>query len=768
VQRPPAERGVVIYLNGDIVRPGEPGEEFISIDGTVSKIIFSNEENGYVVCEVETDGELAVVCGAMPFLAEGESISAVGNWTHHQNYGRQFKAEYYEKKLPSSRKSIIKYLSSGIVRGIGKVTAKRIVDQFGDDTFEIIENHPEWLADVKGISFAKAKEISEDFRAQFGQRQVISFCSAYFNMPTSVRIFKQYGAGAVDVIKENPYALCETVYGVNFENADKIAASLGQDKDSDNRIYAGIKYILSRNAHSNGHLFIPYDDLIPTSAAMLRVDKNTVEQAFNKLVRARKFIVKQIRNKQAVYDFSTYNTEKYCSRKLIELDKYGRSGRFDESEVQMRLTSIERSENIKYTGEQINSVLRALKSGVFVLTGGPGTGKTTIIKALIGVFSQMNKKIALAAPTGRAAKRMSQATGMEAKTIHRMLEMTYEDDIEPIFNKNEDDPLDFDVVIIDETSMVDIFLLRSLLKAVSRGSKIIFIGDSDQLPSVGPGNVLRDMLRSNIFETVRLDQIFRQSGESLIITNAHNINSGIMPVLDSKDKDFFFIERSSPHAIADTVADLCRNRLPAKYGREIIDKIQVLTPSKKGVTGTGSLNILLQSELNPFEYGKREKKGITNIIRESDKVMQIRNNYAIEWRQKDGTEGTGIYNGDIGTVKTVDIANEIITVEFDDDKTVEYDFPTLDEIIHAFAITIHKSQGSEYPVIILPVSKEVPKLQTRNLLYTAVTRAQSMVIIIGEADSIKFMVENNRQTVRYSGLSDLLVEDFDGIDEGRK
>ena len=738
-----------------------PEDDFITIEGTISKIIFQNEENGYTVCEIETDEELAVVNGVMPFLSEGESISVIGKWTHHQSFGRQFKAEYYEKKLPSSKKSIIKYLSSGIVRGIGKVTAKRIVEQFGEETFEVIEHHPEWLTDVKGILPSKAKEISEDFKNQFGQRQVISFCSSYFNMPTSVRIYKQLGLGAVDIIKENPYALCESVYGVNFENADKIAGSLGQDKQSENRIYAGIKYILSRNANSNGHLFIPYENLIPTSASMLRIDQKIIEHVFDKLVKERKFIVKQIRNKQAVYDFTTYNTEKYCSRKLIELDYYGKSIRFDEDEVTLRLSAIEQSEHIKYTNEQMKSVLYALRSGVFVLTGGPGTGKTTIIKALIGVFAQMNKKIALAAPTGRAAKRMTQATGMEAKTIHRMLEMTYENDIEPVFNRNEEDPLEFDVIIVDETSMVDIFLLKSLLKAVNTGTKLIFIGDSDQLPSVGPGNVLRDIIRSNIFSIVRLDTIFRQSEESLIITNAHNINSGVMPILSSKDKDFFFLDRSSPQSIAHTVVDLCKNRLPSKYGEDIINKIQVLTPSKKGVTGTGNLNILLQSELNPADYGKREKKGLAHTFREQDKVMQIRNNYTIEWTQKDGSNGIGIYNGDIGTIKSIDNMNELVIIEFDDEKTVEYDFLTLDEITHAFAITIHKSQGSEYPVIILPISKEVPKLHTRNLLYTAVTRAQNMVIVIGEHRSIEYMVNNNQQTVRYSGLSDIIVEDYD-------
>ena len=739
---------------------GPEKEDYITIEGTVGKIIFQNEENGYAVCEVETDEELAVVNGVMPFLSEGESISAVGKWTVHPSFGRQFKAEYYEKKLPSSKKSVIKYLSSGVVRNIGKVTAKRIVDQFGDDTFEVIENHPEWLADVKGITLAKAEEISKDFKNQFGQRQVISFCSGFFSVPTSLRIFKQYGPGAVEQIKENPYALCDTVYGVAFGDADKLAGSLGQKTDSEERIYAGLKYTLSYNAEKNGHLFVPHENLIASACSLLKLDAKSVERVFDKLAEKGQFIVKQIRKKKAVYELSAYNAEKYCSHKLIELDDSGKYERTDEHEVRLRLASIEQSEHIKYTGEQIKAVLCALKSGVFVLTGGPGTGKTTIIKALIGVFSQMRKKIALAAPTGRAAKRMTQATGMDAKTIHRMLEMGYEDESQPMFNKNEEDPLDYDVVIIDETSMVDIFLLKSLLKAISPGTKLVFIGDSDQLPSVGPGNVLGDILRSGIFSTVRLDTIFRQSGESLIVTNAHNINSGVMPILNSKDKDFFFIERSRPEAIAATVADLCKTRLPAKYGEDIADKIQVLTPSKKGIAGTHSLNALLQSELNPADFGKREKKGAV-CFREQDKVMQIRNNYAIEWTQKDGSSGIGIYNGDIGTIKTIDAHNEFATIEFDEDKTVEYDFSALDELTHAFAITIHKSQGSEYPVVILPISKEVPRLHTRNLLYTAVTRAQKMVIVIGEPDSIEHMVENNQHAVRYSGLSDLLVEDWD-------
>ena len=734
-------------------------EDYITLEGTVARIIFQNEDNGYAVCEVETDEELAVVNGVMPFLSEGESISAVGKWTVHQSFGRQFKAEYYEKKLPSTKKSIIKYLSSGVVRNIGKVTAKRIVDRFGDDTFEVLENHPEWLADVKGITLAKANEISKDFKNQFGQRQVISFCSGFFSVPTSVRIFKQYGPGAIEVIKQNPYSLCDTVYGVNFGDADKLAGSLGQEMDSENRIYAGLKYTLSYNAEKNGHLFVPYENLVASAASLLKLGTKTVERVLDKLTDQRRFVVKQIRKKKAVYEFSVYNTEKYCAQKLVELDRAGGYAKTDEGEVRLRLSSIEQSEHIQYTGEQIKAVFGALAGGVFVLTGGPGTGKTTIIKALIGVFSQLKKKIALAAPTGRAAKRMTQATGMDAKTIHRMLEMGYEEEAEPLWGKNEDDPLDYDVVIIDETSMVDIFLLKSLLRAIRPGTKLIFIGDSDQLPPVGPGNALCDIIRSGAFATVRLNQIFRQSGESLIVTNAHSINSGEMPVLTAKDRDFFFIERQSPEAIAKTVVELCKTRLPAKYGADIADRIQVLTPSKKGITGTAGLNALLQSELNPADFGKREKKGISICFREQDKVMQIRNNYAIEWTQKDGSTGIGIYNGDIGTIKTIDTHNEFMTIEFDDEKTVEYDFLSLDEITHAFAITIHKSQGSEYPVVILPISREVPRLHTRNLLYTAVTRAQKMVIIIGDPGSIEYMVQNNQQTVRYSGLSDMLEEE---------
>lgn len=734
-------------------------EDYETIEGSVSKIIFQNEDNGFTVCEIETDEELAIAAGILPFLSEGESVMMMGNWVHHATFGRQFKAEYHEKKLPTAKKAILKYLSSGIIKGIGKAMAKRIVDHFGDESFEIIENHPDWLTDIKGMNLDKAQAISDEFKNQAGGKNVLTFCASYFNAPTSVRIYKQYGADAVEIIKKNPYALCDEVYGVNFESADKLARSLGQYDESEERICAGIKYILSYNSRANGHLFLPHEKLLPAACNLLKVNRELVAEVLEKAIKQKKFVMRQIRNKQAVYDFQVYNTEKYCSKKLIEINKHGKSDKIKEHEIRLRLSSIEKSERIKYSDEQIQSVLYAVSSGLFLLTGGPGTGKTTIIKAIIGIFSQMKRKIALAAPTGRAAKRMSQATGIEAKTIHRLLEMTYENEIEPKFNRNEDEPLEYDVVIIDETSMVDIFLLKALLKAVSLGTKLIFIGDADQLPSVGAGDVLRDLLQVNIFNTVRLNRIFRQSQESLIITNAHNINSGTMPVLSAKDKDFFFMKRTTPESIVQTVVDLCKNRLPKTYGEDIINKIQVITPSKKGLAGTVNLNVLLQSELNPMEYGKREKKFISHIIRENDKIMQIKNNYAIEWTQKDGTAGVGVYNGDIGTVKVVDTMGEIVEVEFDDDKTVLYDFNQLDELTHAFAVTIHKSQGSEYPVIILPISREVPKLHTRNLLYTAVTRAQNMVIVISDENCIEYMVSNNEQATRYTGLSDILVED---------
>ncbi|MCL2099846.1 MAG: ATP-dependent RecD-like DNA helicase [Oscillospiraceae bacterium] len=736
-------------------------ENYETIEGSVSKIIFQNAENGFTVCEIETDAELAVAAGIMPFLSEGENVMLMGAWTHHATFGRQFKAEYHEKRLPTAKKSILKYLSSGIIKGLSKAIARRIVDQFGDDTFEVIENHPDWLTDIKGISLEKAQDISAEFKNQAGGKNVLTFCSGYFNAPTSVRIYKQYGADAVEIIKKNPYALCDEVYGVNFESADKLARSLGQYQESEERIYAGIKYILSHNSRANGHLFVPYEMLLPAAGNLLKLRHELVAEVLHKEINKKRFIMRQIQNKQAVYDFSVYNTEKYCSKKLIDLAKHGKSDKIKEHEVRLRLSAIEKSERIKYSEEQIKSVLYAASSGVFILTGGPGTGKTTIIKAVIGVFLQMNRKIALAAPTGRAAKRMSQATGMEAKTIHRLLEMSYENELEPVFYRNEDEPLEYDAVIIDETSMVDIFLLKALLKAVKLGTKLIFIGDADQLPSVGAGDVLRDLLRVDIFTSVRLNKIFRQSRESLIITNAHNINSGNMPVLSAKNRDFFFLKRTNPDSIARAVVELCKERLPNTYGEDIINKVQVITPSKKGLAGTASLNLLLQSELNPADYGKREKKFISHIIRENDKIMQIKNNYSIEWKLKDGTTGTGVYNGDIGVVKSVDIMGEEIEVEFDDEKTVTYGFSALDELIHAFAITVHKSQGSEYPVIILPISREVPALHTRNLLYTAVTRAQDMVILVSDENCIEYMVANDRHAMRFTGLADILAEDFE-------
>ena len=736
-------------------------KDYLTIEGVVVKIIFTNDDNGFTVCEVETDDELTIVAGTLPFLLEGETITILGNWTVHQTFGRQFKAEYYEKKMPSSKKSIIKYLSSGLIRGIGKATAKRLVEQFGEDTFDVLENHPDWLTDIKGISAKKAAEISEEFRSQFGFKNVVTFCSSYFNMPTSVRIYKQFGAGAVDVIRQNPYILCDTVYGVNFESADKVANALGEyNLESDERICAGIRYLLNYEANSAGHLYIPYDKLMPRAVAALNIPADIVYDSFMRSVEKQKFVIKEMgENKdiQAVYNFSTFNTEQYCATRLLHLDNYAKSERINEKEIMLRLNAIEQSENIKYSKEQKKAVVSSIKNGVFVLTGGPGTGKTTVIKALIGILSQLGKKIALAAPTGRAAKRITETTGMEAKTIHRMLEMTFENESEPKFMRDEDNPLEYDVVIVDETSMVDIFLLQSLLRAIKDGTKLIFIGDADQLPSVGAGNVLRDIIASGIFATIKLDVIFRQSSESLIILNAHKINSGEMPDLHVKNKDFFFIERFSPSSIVDTVIDLCKNRLPKKYGEDVIDKVQVLSPSKKGIAGTVNLNMILQNELNPANYGKLEKKRTSSVLRENDKIMQIRNNYSVEWSMKDGASGQGIYNGDIGVIKMIDSINEVIVVEFDD-KTVEYDFLTVDEIIHAFAITIHKSQGSEYPIVILPISQEVPILHTRNLLYTAITRAQEMVIVVGETESIEYMVENNRQTVRYTGLAEMIKE----------
>lgn len=724
-------------------------EGLLSIEGSVEKIIYQNEENGYTVCEIFTPSdELFTLVGNMPYLSEGETISALGNWVNHATFGKQFKVEFYEKQLPATETAILKYLSSGAVRGIGKVTAQRIVSQFGADSFEVIEHNPQWLAEIPGISPKKAEQISASFAAQFGMRNVMMFCREYFGPTTAVKIYKKWGNGAVERIKQNPYILCGEIYGVGFEKADAIAKDLGIKKNAPERIAMGLKYVLMHNAASNGHSFLPLDKLCAVAKRLLSCEMNEIEDEAAALESRGEIVCVRHEGMKCAYLRDYYEAEKYTASKLCALDRAGKN--LGEDNVLSLISMVERESNMEYAVLQKRAICQAASNGVFILTGGPGTGKTTVVRAIIRVFDAMGLRIALAAPTGRAAKRMSQSAGEEAKTIHRLLEMEYGAEDKLRFRKNENDQLEDDVIIIDEASMLDLMLTNALLKAIKPGARLILIGDVNQLPPVGAGHVFDDIIKSDRFATVELTHIFRQAQESLIVTNAHAVNHGEYMNLESKSGDFFFLPRQDDAQTAATIAELCKKRLPKSYGLTVFDGIQVITPSRKGDAGTEMLNSALQSAINPPAHGKTEKKVRDFTLREGDKVMQIKNNYDIEWN-KNGSQGFGIFNGDIGVIKKIDLSEELITVDFED-KICEYDYTMLDELELAYAITVHKSQGSEYPIVIMPLYRYTPKLLTRNLLYTAITRAQSIVILVGNGEVAKAMVDNNRQTKRYTGL----------------
>lgn len=724
-------------------------EGLLSIEGSVEKIIYQNEENGYTVCEIFTPSdEIFTLVGNMPYLSEGETVSALGSWVNHATFGKQFKVEFYEKQLPATETAILKYLASGAVRGIGKVTAQRIVSQFGADSFEVIEHNPQWLSEIPGISPKKAEQISASFAAQFGMRNVMMFCREYFGPTTAVRIYKKWGNGAAERIKQNPYILCGEIYGVGFEKADAIAKDLGMKKNAPERIAMGLKYVLMHNAASNGHSFLPLDKLCAVAKRLLSCEMNEIEDEAAALETRGEIVCVRHEGMKCAYLRDYYEAEKYTAEKLCALDRAGKN--LGEDNVLSLISMVERESNMEYAVLQKRAICQAASNGVFILTGGPGTGKTTVVRAIIRVFDAMGLRIALAAPTGRAAKRMSQSAGEEAKTVHRLLEMEYGAEDKLRFRKNEKDQLEDDVIIIDEASMLDLMLTDALLKAIKPGARLILIGDVNQLPPVGAGHVFDDIIKSDRFATVELTHIFRQAQESLIVTNAHAVNHGEYMNLESKSGDFFFLPRQEDAQTAATIAELCKKRLPKSYGLTVFDGIQVITPSRKGDAGTEMLNSALQSVINPPARGKAEKKVRDFTLREGDKVMQIKNNYDIEWN-KNGTQGFGIFNGDIGVIKKIDLSEELITVDFED-KICEYDYTMLDELELAYAITVHKSQGSEYPIVIMPLYRYTPKLLTRNLLYTAITRAQSIVILVGNGEVAKAMVDNNRQTKRYTGL----------------
>ncbi len=718
------------------------------IEGVVYEIIFQNEENGYTVCDVEVNGDLVTMVGVMPYLMAGESVKATGSWVVHPSFGRQLKVEYFEKSLPASVEAIFHYLASGVIKGIGPVTAQRIVDRFGEDTFDVLENHPLWLSEIKGISRKSAETIGEAFAAQFGVRNVMMFLGTYFGAAISMRIYKKYKSASVDIVKSNPYKLCEEIAGVGFEKADAVGKDLGFSQICTERLEAGIKYALSAAAYQGGHCYLPYPMLIDECRRILAVETAEIDSALSLCLEKGEIVKTPYGNHDGYALLYMHGAERYIADKLKLLATAPLPYRVEGVDEQIEL--LEKRQGITYHEKQKQAIKNAVSNCVSIVTGGPGTGKTTVIKAILDIFDIMGITYALAAPTGRAAKRMGEASGRDAKTIHRLLEMSYSDEGRPVFCRNSEDPIGVKAVIIDEMSMVDTLLMEALLKALKHDTVLVLIGDADQLPPVGPGNVLIDMIQSESFKVTRLEHIFRQASMSMIVTNAHRINNGDEPIYNQKGSDFFHVTSEEPKSAQQIICDLCSKRLPNTYGVDSFESIQVITPTKRGELGTHELNRVLQDTLNPRGKFKKEKRIGSVFFREYDKVMQIKNNYDLVWT-KNGEEGTGIFNGDIGRITQIRFSDEIFVIDFDG-RICEYDFSVAEELEHAYAITVHKSQGSEYPMVIIPALRCPAPLMTRNLLYTAVTRSKSLAVTVGSKLQLSKMIENNRKDVRFSGL----------------
>lgn len=727
--------------------------------GYVEHIIYRNTDNGYTVLNL-VNGEDEITCvGIFSTIAEGENIEATGDYTDHPTYGTQFKVVSFEEKAPEDREAIERYLGSGAIKGIGLAMAARIVRRFKEDTFRIIEEEPERLVEVKGISERKAMEIASQVNEKRDLRQAMIFLQQFgITMNLAVKIYNKYGQEVYGILKENPYRLADDIEGVGFRTADDIAAKAGIRTDSDFRVRSGILYTLLQ-ASGEGHTFLPQEELTAKTSELLGIDKEIIEKNYMDLSIDRKIIMKQSGDQVQIYSASFYYMEANTATMLRELDiTYDVA----DAEIEQRIHNIEKQTGMQLDEHQVQAVKEAVRNGLLIITGGPGTGKTTTINTIIRYFEMEGMDIFLAAPTGRAAKRMSETTGFEARTIHRMLELNGGMEGSAGFERNETNPLETDVVIIDEMSMVDITLMNSLLKAIAPGTRLILVGDINQLPSVGPGSVLKDIIQSEAFNVVMLTKIFRQASTSDIIVNAHKINRGEEVSLDNKSMDFFFLKRYEADIIINVVLQLVKQKLPKFVDATPYD-IQVLTPMRKGLLGVERLNGILQQYLNPPDKSKREKEHGDMVFREGDKVMQTKNNYQLEWEicTKFGLtvdKGMGIFNGDMGIIKEINDFAETMTVEFDEGRKVEYSYKLLDELELAYAITIHKSQGSEYPAVVIPLLNGPSMLMNRNLLYTAVTRARKCVTLVGNDTTFNQMIQNTSQQKRYSGLCDRIRE----------
>ena len=727
-----------------------------ALNGIVESIVFKSSDTGYTVIKFRENNIIHTAVGVLPHVKEGQNLKITGSWVNHSQFGKQFKVEECEEILPTSKDGIEKYLSSGIIQGIGPVTAKKIVNKFGEDTLNILDNNIERLKEIEGIGKKKLETIIESYREQRELKNITIFLQTHgLSVNQCLKIYKKYGASSVDTVKNNPYILCDEISGIGFKTSDKIARSLGIEVDSPFRIQSGIRYVINEFC-ANGHTFMPKDELIKEASNVLTVSGDIIEENIKNAALDRKIKLEKVNDKEGVFTIPNYYCELGITNRILTLA----ISNFQDISVDVDhlILQFEKKNNITFAESQKDAIISAFQNGIEIITGGPGTGKTTIIKCIIEIFETCGLKVLLGAPTGRAAKRMSESTGKEATTIHRMLDMGVFEKEESVFVTNaEEHSLEADVVIIDEASMIDITLMNALLKSIKVGTRLIIVGDVDQLPSVGAGNVLNDFIESGFTKVVRLKEIFRQGKESMIVVNAHKINKGEMPKLNEKGTDFFFIRNDIQEGILNTIIDLINTRLPKFNSNwDKLKSIQVLVPMKKGVLGVTNLNERIQNVLNPKAPYKKEKEFRSMVFREGDKVMQIKNNYSLKWTRIAGKgehEGLGVFNGDMGFIESIDLEGKKLSIIFDDERRVIYDFMYLDELDLAYAITIHKSQGSEFPVVIIPAYMGAPLLMNRNLLYTGITRAKEMVVVVGIPKALKYMVDNTRSMERYSSLN---------------
>ncbi len=724
------------------------------LKGFVENIVFKSEDTGYVVCKIRNEKKIVSAVGTVPFIKEGQNVKLTGHWTVHKQFGDQFNIQDCEEILPNSVDGIEKYLSAGIIHGIGPVTAKKIIEKFGEKTLDIMEYSIERLMEIEGIGEKKFEIIYESYIEQRGLKDII----LYFNKHgvtnnQCVKIYKKFGVNARQIVSNNPYILCDEISGIGFKTADRIAMSIGIENSSDFRIQSGIKYVMNQFCAA-GNTFMPKNKIIEECEKNLLISIELIEKNIYDMAAEQKIIIEKVNNIEVGFLLQYYYCELGVTSKIITLGL--QQIQTINSDIDFEIDVFEKEQKIQFAASQREAIIGAFNNGIEIITGGPGTGKTTIIKSIIHIYENNGMKVIIGAPTGRAAKRMTESTGREAKTIHRLLEMGISENDESVFEKGESSPLDCDVIIVDEASMIDIILMQNLLKAINLGTRLIVVGDVDQLPSVGAGNVLKDLIESEYIKVVRLKEIFRQGSESLIVINAHRINEGQMPLLNQKDKDFFFISEDNQEKIVNTIIDLMYRRLP-KFNEswDVLKDMQVLTPMRKGILGVTNLNLRLQEMFNSPSKDKKEKTSRDILFREGDKVMQTKNNYKLKWVRVNGVgenEGVGVFNGDLGFIENIDEERKTLTIIFDDERKIIYDFNFLDELDLAYATTIHKSQGSEFKVVIIPVFMGSPFLMNRNLLYTGITRAKQLVVVVGFQKALMYMINNTNSIERYSAL----------------